>query len=57
MFVSHNIERYDDYGYFQRGDKVTACVENFDENNYRDCDTATVNKFGIADFNLKAAPY
>ena len=57
LLLSHNIERYDDYGVFHKGDRVTACVVNFDEDNYSDCDTTTVDKFGTADFYLKVADY
>ena len=57
LLVSHNIEMYDEFGYFQPGDRVTACVVNFDENNYSDCDSTTVDKFNSADFFLKVARY
>ena len=57
LFISHNIERYDELGYFQPGDRVTACIVNYDENNYDDCDTTRVHKFNTADFFLKVARY
>lgn len=57
LLISHNIDRYDEFGYFQPGDQVTACVTNYDENNYNDCDSTTIDKFNTADFYLKVAQY